>query len=226
MANSDELASYSSPVLATIDGHRWCFVFARGGLIGLDPALGKVNFHFPWRAESSKASTPATRWSSATAYFSPRCYGPGGALLEVKPGGCEGSLDRRQQGPRQIAAVPLEYADPRRGYVYGSSGRHTDEAELRCVELATGKVMWSEPGLTRSSLLLVDGHFVCLAEYGELLLMKVNPHKYEEVSGLQLEPRRQPGRKPVCCSIPAGRPRSCRTACSTSAARIGWCAWS
>ena len=31
------------------------------------------------------------------------------------------------------------------GYVYGSSGRHTNEAELRCVELATGKVPGASP---------------------------------------------------------------------------------
>src|SRR6185437_12717670 len=35
---TDELASYSSPVLATIGERRWCFLFARGGLVGLDPA--------------------------------------------------------------------------------------------------------------------------------------------------------------------------------------------
>lgn len=29
---------------------------------------------------------------------------------------------------------------------------------------------------------MVDGHFVCLTEYGNLLLLKVNPQKYEEVS--------------------------------------------
>jgi hypothetical protein len=29
---------------------------------------------------------------------------------------------------------------------------------------------------------MVDGHFVCLSEYGELSLLKVNPEKYDEVS--------------------------------------------
>ena len=77
------------------------------------------------------------------------------------------------------------------GYVYGSSGRHTKEAELRCVELATGKVAWKEPGLTRSSLLLVDGHFVCLGEDGWLRLLRVNPKKYDEVASIQL---RMPGK--------------------------------
>src|SRR5205823_2411191 len=57
----DELASYSVPVLATIGDKRWCFLFARGGLLGLDPKTGKVEFHYPWRAkilESVNASNP------------------------------------------------------------------------------------------------------------------------------------------------------------------------
>ena len=32
------------------------------------------------------------------------------------------------------------------GYLYGCSGRHTENAELRCIELATGKVMWTRAG--------------------------------------------------------------------------------
>ena len=51
----DELASYASPALAKIDGRAWCFVFARGGLLGFDPGSGKLDFHFPWRARSWKA---------------------------------------------------------------------------------------------------------------------------------------------------------------------------
>src|SRR5262249_27478897 len=54
------------------------------------------------------------------------------------------------------------------------------------IELATGKVMWSEPDLTRTSLLMVDGHFLCLGEYGQLLLLKVNPKKMELVSYMEL----------------------------------------
>jgi len=48
--------------------------------------------------------------------------------------------------------------------------------------------MWGEPGLTRTSLLLIDGHFVCLGEDGVLRLLKVNPKKYEEVSQVELKP--------------------------------------
>src|SRR5581483_177596 len=68
--------------------------------------------------------------------------------------------------------------------IYGSSGRHTQEAELRCIELATGNVVWSQPDLTRSSLLHVEDFLICLSEVGTLDLLRVNPKKYEEVSRL------------------------------------------
>ena len=186
---SNELASYSSPVLATINGRRWCFLFARGGLLGFDPANGRLDFHFPFRAddvESVNASNPVVIGDQV---FLSECYGPGSTLLKVKPGGYEVLREESKKFKKNTQChwmTPI-YHD---GYLYGSSGRHTPGADLRCIELATGKIMWSEKGLTRSSLLMVDGHFICLSEDGALRLLKVNPQKYEEISTLQLkEPR-------------------------------------
>ena len=184
---SDELASYSSPVLATVGGRRWCFVFARGGLIGLEPSTGKVDFHYPWRApilESVNASNPVVVGDRV---FISETYGPGAALLEVKPGGCKEvwtDADKPRNKTMQCHWNTPIYVD---GCVYGCSGRHTENAELRCIELATGKVMWSEPDLKRCSLLRVDGHFVCLSEDGVLRLLKINPKRYEEVSVAELK---------------------------------------
>ena len=69
------------------------------------------------------------------------------------------------------------------GYLYGCSGRHTRDAELRCVDWKTGKVQWSIEGLTRTSLTFVDGHFICQGEYGHVFLMKANPEKFEPIAG-------------------------------------------
>ena len=68
------------------------------------------------------------------------------------------------------------------GSLYGCSGRHPRQGELRCIELATGKVTWQKPRLFRTSLLRVDGHFLCLGETGNLRLLKINPKQYEEVA--------------------------------------------
>jgi outer membrane protein assembly factor BamB len=192
---TDELASYAGPVLATIDKRRWCFLFARGGLVGLDPSDGKVEFRYPWRAkilESVNASNPVVVGDKV---FISETYGPGSALLKVKPGGCEevwtdADKDRGDKSMECHWNTPI-YVD---GYLFGCSGRHEDNAELRCIEFATGKVMWSEPNLTRTSLMLVEGHFVCLAEDGTLSLLKVNPKKYDLVSSVVLQTREADGR--------------------------------
>jgi outer membrane protein assembly factor BamB len=179
---SDELASYASPVLATIGKRRWCFVFARGGLLGLETKSGKVAFHFPWRAralESVIASNPVVVGKRV---LISECYGPGSALLDLasgRPREVWTDADRgRRKSMRCHWMTPIHVG----GYLYGSSGRHLREAELRCIELATGKVKWREPGLTRCSLLLVGDHFICLGEEGTLRLLRVNPRKYDEVS--------------------------------------------
>lgn len=181
---TDELASYASPVLATIAGRRWCFVFARGGLVGFEPSSGKVDFQFPWRArvlESVNASDPLV---IGDRIFITETYGPGSAFLKVDPGAANviwSDAARRLDKAMQCHWMTPIHVD---GYVYGSSGRHTEEAELRCIELASGKIQWNQPDLTRSSLLLVDGFLICLSESGPLRLLRVNPKKFDEVARL------------------------------------------
>jgi outer membrane protein assembly factor BamB len=183
----DELASYAVPVFATVGDRRWGFVFARGGLVGFEPQTGKLDFHFPWRArvlESVNASNPVVIGDQV---FLSECYGPGSALLRVKRGGYDVVWDDADKRPRD-KSLQTHWNTPIHidGYLYASSGRHTHEAELRCIELTSGKVQWSEPGLTRSSLLYADGHFLCLGEYGDIVLVRVNPNKYEEVTRMRV----------------------------------------
>jgi hypothetical protein len=188
---SDELASYASPQLATIDGRRWGFAFARGGLVGFEPTKGTLDFHYPWRAEileSVNASTPVVVGNEV---FISETYGPGSSLLRVSPGDAEVVW---KDGKRRDLAMQTHWntAVHHDGYLYGSSGRHTGNAELRCIEWKTGKVMWSRDGLTRASLLYADGHFICLGEDGVLRLLRANPDVYEELATLTLEDKVSP----------------------------------
>jgi outer membrane protein assembly factor BamB len=178
----DELASYSGPVVATIGDRRWCFVFARGGLLAFEPADGTLDFHFPWRSpmlESVNASNPVVVGDEV---FISETYGPGSALLKVRPGEYKVVWQDSKRSREKNMQAHWNTCVHHEGYLYGSSGRHTENAELRCIEWATGKVKWSTPDLGRSSLLYVDGHFVCLTEAGEVLLIKANPEKFEQVA--------------------------------------------
>ncbi|MBA3481593.1 MAG: PQQ-like beta-propeller repeat protein [Pirellulales bacterium] len=234
---TDELASYASPVVAdlqpralpggsapqgstvtpppgTAGGYKGerCFVFARGGLMMLDPATGKVDFDFPWRAtklESVNASSPVVVGDEV---FISEAYGPGSALLNVaeflrNSDDAASPSDKSPPDEPTAAKMPVSeklayrvvWQDELRsrekamelhwntavfheGHLYGSSGQHGGSAELRCIEWATGKVKWREPRLTRSSLLYADGHFVCLSEDGALRLLKATPERYKQVA--------------------------------------------
>ncbi|MBS0208755.1 MAG: PQQ-like beta-propeller repeat protein [Planctomycetes bacterium] len=179
---SDELASYASPRMATIAGRRWGFVLARGGLIGFEPKTGKQDFFFPWRSptlESVNASTPVV---VDDLVFISETYGPGSALVRAKPGEYELIWKDEPRARFRRMQTHWNTAVYHEGFLYGSSGRHTQTAELRCIELKTGEVKWSRPDLTRCSLMYVDGHLVCLAESGELMLLKANPEKFDLVS--------------------------------------------
>jgi outer membrane protein assembly factor BamB len=179
---ADELASYASLKLATIGERRWCFAFCRGGLVGFEPASGKLDFHYPWRdagLESVNASMPVVAGDEV---FISETYGPGSTLLKVAPGKHEvvwRDDDRKRERAMQTHWNTPVYLD---SFLYGSSGRHEYNAELRCIEWRTGKVKWSEPGLTRASLTWIDGHFLCLSEDGKLRLLAANPEKFEPIA--------------------------------------------
>ncbi len=184
--SGQDLSSYASLRLAAIEGQPWCLAFCRSGLLGLEPATGRVALEFPWRAkilESVNASTPVVVGNQV---FLSETYGVGSALLEVKGG--KPQVVWQDDDRRRDKAFKAHWNTPIlvNGYLYGCSGRNPPDAEQRCIEWKTGRVMWSELTQIRTSLLWVDGHFVCLGEYGTLQLLKVNPQKLEVISEVKL----------------------------------------
>ncbi len=178
----DELAGYGSPVLATINGRRWGFLFARGGLVGFNPATGAVDFHYPWRSkkmESVNASNPVV---AGDRVFISESYGLGSSVLKVKPGGYEIAWKDEKRSRDKSMLLHWNTAIHHQGYLYGCSGMSSGNAELRCIEFNTGKVVWSEKTGERTSLLYVDEHFISLGEHGTLTLLRANPEKPEIIS--------------------------------------------
>ena len=190
---TDELASYASPILATIDQRRWCFMFTRGSLVGFNPLTGQIDFQYPWRdrkLESVNASNPVVVGNTV---FISEAYGVGSSVLQFYPKGYKiiwsDLLSRREK------AMMLHWntAIHHQGYLYGCSGRHTQGSSLRCVELQTGRVMWSKPINERTSLLYINGYLISLGEFGRLMLIHVNPKALDVISEVQLS--RQHGLK-------------------------------
>jgi outer membrane protein assembly factor BamB len=197
-----DLASYASPIVATFGKQRVALAFCRGGLLGVEAATGKLLFDFPWRSRLFESVNAANPVVVGNRILISETYGPGAALLEYQDGKIREIWTDANKG--RDKAMQAHWATPIHvdGHVYGCSGRHTENAELHCIELATGKVLWSEFDLTRTSLLRVDGHLVVLGEDGVLRLVKLNPKKYEEVARVILGGENKPLLNYPCWAAP------------------------
>jgi hypothetical protein len=57
---------------------------------------------------------------------------------------------------------------------------------LRCAELATGKVRWTNEGFGCANKILAEGRLITLSEEGDLLLLETNPDEYKELARIHV----------------------------------------
>lgn len=173
---TDHEASYSSPVAATIDGARQVCFFTREGIVLLDPEKGTVHFTQRWRARIHASVNAAAPVVAGEQVFFSASYNTGAIVLRIRKDGA----DEVWKGD-DILSNHYNTTVHRDGFLYGIEGRQEGGgAELRCVELRTGKVRWRKERFGCAALLLVEGNLVALSESGALLLIEASPDGYKE----------------------------------------------
>lgn len=182
-------ASYSSPVAATLGGKRRVVFFTREGVVLLDPRTGEVVYEKHWRARMHASVNAASPVVSEDRIFVSACYDTGALLLQV-------GADRIQELWQSKDAMSNHYNTcvQSKGYLYGYHGRQEEGAKLRCIELGTGKVQWTNDHSGCGSIMLAEGNLIILNEHGELLLVEANPSRYHEKARARVltEPCRSP----------------------------------
>jgi outer membrane protein assembly factor BamB len=181
-ATNDE-ASYSSPVAATMDGARQVFFFTRNGLTDVDPVTGRVQFQFPWRARIRASVNAAVPLVIGNWIFLSASYETGAVLLEVT-GSHVKKLWSSDEALSNHYATSIHYE----GYLYGFHGRQEYGPSLRCIELKTGKVQWSQEGFKAGTITLAGKSLLVLRENGELLLAPASPKEFHPAARAQLLP--------------------------------------
>lgn len=199
-----ELAGYSSPLRASIGGGDRILAWLRDRFIVVDPATGGILGGFPWRAADLFSVVAASPVESGGEVLLTEAYGPGSVLLDIS--GAEPRVLRQDpRRSRPATALKMHWATPvlHEGHLYGASGRHAGDAALVCVEWRSGRVRWAEEGLGRASLVLADGRLVVVGEFGELLLVRAGPDRYEEISRVRpVDAAGRPLLEPPCWAAP------------------------
>ncbi len=180
---TDDEASYSSGVGATIAGKRYAIFLTRAGLVGLDPATGAVQFQKRWRARQNASVNAATPLVAGDLIFISAEYGPGAAALRL-----EGTTLTELWSSNDALSNHYATSVVRDGFLFGFHGRQEFGPSLRAVELRTGRVRWSQDGFMAGSVLLAGDRLLILRENGELMLAAASPDAFKPLARAQVLP--------------------------------------
>jgi hypothetical protein len=178
---TEDDASYSSGVAATIGGRRSVVFLTRDNLIGLDPATGAVHFQRRWRARAAASVNAATPLVIGDLIFVSAEYGPGAGALRVN-----GAQLTELWASDEVLSNHYATSVHHQGVLYGFHGRQEFGPSLRAVDLKTGAVKWSQEQFRAGSLLLAGDRLVILRESGELVLAPATPQAFKPLARAQI----------------------------------------
>lgn len=183
-------ASYSAPIIVEQAGERVLVVYTGENVVGLDPMSGKVHWTHPFPPERMVIgiASPVLYEDKllVTNFFD------GALLLKLGRERLDVSPLWKHVGPneKESEAIQSIISTPylSDGYAYGVDSY----GELRCLDLATGERVWETLDVMpkarwATAHLIPNGDNVWIFnERGELIISKLSPKGYKEISRAQL----------------------------------------
>jgi outer membrane protein assembly factor BamB len=172
--------THDTPTPSTILGTRQIIFFTQNGLVSVQPQTGEVLWRFKFPYSTSTAASPI---AAGDIVYCSAGYGVGAAAAKITKAGGEWTATELWRSPGNNICNHWSTPVHHDGYLYGLfSFKKFKTGPLKCVELATGKEMWSEPDFGAGNLILVDGHLLVLGDQGQLVLVEPSPSAYKEIA--------------------------------------------
>jgi outer membrane protein assembly factor BamB len=200
---------YCPPTICELGGRRQLIIWHAEAVNGLDPATGRVLWTEPWKLNYGMAiATP--RPLGDRLFLS--CFYNGSLMLRFEAGKDAPTVAWRtaKMSERDTTHLNCTMNTPfiDDGHIYGACSY----GQYRCLRADNGERMWETFAPTSgkserwgNAFTVKQGdRFFLLSERGELIIAKLSPQGYEEVSRAQLlEPDNHDPGRPVVWSHPA-----------------------
>lgn len=185
-ATGTEKLTHASPVPCTIEGVRQVIFFTQFGMVSLATENGEPLWNYKFRYHVSTAASPVVGGKDGNIVYCSAGYDVGGAAVRIEKQGnrlSASELWRTEAKNVSHWSTPVASGD----YLYGIFGfKEFGRAPLRCIEIATGKEMWSKPGFgSGGGTILVDKHVLVQSDTGTITLVDASPDAYKEVGHVQ-----------------------------------------
>jgi outer membrane protein assembly factor BamB len=182
---TDDEASYSSPIAATIAGQRYALFFTRNGFVATDPVSGDIRFQYPWHSRNRTSVNAATPLVLGDNIFLSACYGTGAVLLRL-----HGHDVEKIWSGDDLLSNHYSTSVEHNGLLYGIHGRadpgFSPHPKLRCVDLKTRTVHWETDSIGAATLTLAAGQLLILTEKGELVDAAATPESFQPKGRAQI----------------------------------------
>ena len=187
-------STHSTPVPATLHGVRQIIFYTESGLTSLAATNGSVLWTYPFPFNYMSAAMSPVIWNDIV--YCSATGAPGAGAVRITRDGDAFTATELWRKPGQLKNV---WSTPvcLDGFLYGFFELDGISARtLRCVNLETGDVLWSQTGFSSGGILLVDGRLLILNETGELVLAVPGPFAYFELARAQIL-------SGICWNVPA-----------------------
>lgn len=168
---------YAAAITMNIENEVKLLIYHAKGLSCLEPSDGKVLWSVPWPTEYGVNATTPIVYNNIL--FHSSGYKMGCEALKVTKTGYSVLWKNN--------ALEAQHSDPILidGYIYGYSGESSrNEGQFKCIELTTGKEMWSTDLISQGTTTFVDGYLICMDLKGNLYLIKPDPSGFKKVGGI------------------------------------------
>jgi outer membrane protein assembly factor BamB len=177
----DEKMTHATPVVATIAGVRQVIFFMQSGLVSVASDSGRLLWRHKFDYSVSTAASPVV---AGDLVYCTAGYGVGSMVVKVARAGDAFTVTEvwRLKGNKPVAnhwSTPVLHD----GCLYGVFGfKDYGSGPMKCVELASGKVMWEQKGFGAGQVILAGDQVLALSDKGELVLVQARSAGYAELA--------------------------------------------
>ena len=171
--SSDLDASYSSPIVANVDGNDHLIAYMSNEIIGLDPTTGEVHWSLEHKNQYGTSIATPMWCPDNLLYFVNGGDEAGGRVvrLSAKDGKIapeETWVNRKIRGG---LSNPVRIGD----YLYGPNSAGENAKLFTGFDLRTGEIAWQERGMPGPKCINAEGLLVVLDDDGNLYLVSADP---------------------------------------------------
>ena len=183
----NESAGYSSSALLKVGGKQQIVAFTGSSVLGLEPKSGARLWRHPFK--TNYECNIATPLAVDGKVFISAGENHGSALLSLAANGTTFDVTTvwSSLGPRSTLRSEWQTPIQLDGFLYGfdNVGGAGPISHLTCIESATGKRVWQQVRFGKGNLIAADGMLFLSTFKGDLVLLKANPRKFEELGRMQ-----------------------------------------